>query len=502
MITLSPLGRNEPIQPVAATAAPAARAAAAHAAAHAAAPAAVPQPSTRVALGRAENGVSVYTEDGKLAAPPAIWSHSANDPVTAVMGSNFDMLGAAGRFSGLGAALLERAATATGDFSQSVHRAGSQGISLAGVDADTLPQYGSYISLEIKTAGGATVQVVMGSNEDGMAVQSQVTGGTLDADEEAALAGLTKGFQAAIDGLTAQSPKLDLTALTQYDSREIASIDLRASVKTASNQTQTLEFHADGQTRAISANGPEGKVDVRVDMSKASLLGSAAQQQRALDGYLRQIDDAGARGRGSSALVDMFKSAFASLHGDYGSAARQTGMVARTGGLDDTSRGMLSGLADFEASVSAAPQHANPLQPGEADAFAFQASQQTATDGLTPRGTSIVQTQHAQLSASYRQSLSSEPLALTADPLGQNYSYHEIEDRSRSTTRLEFDDGRLVRASLSQSVDLSERVRKYVRGQLVMETTIPTRESHEWDLLNRLTDSAKRNNESEPSSPA
>ncbi|ARP96381.1 hypothetical protein [Bordetella genomosp. 13] len=493
MTTISSLGRNAPVPSVAATAAPAARGAVAHAA--------VPQPSTRVALGRAENGVSVYTEDGKLAAPPAIWSRSANDPVTAVMGSNFDMLGTAGRFSGLGAALLERAATATGDFSQSVHRAGSQGISLAGVDADNLPQYGSYISLDIKTAGGATVQVVMGSNEDGMAVQTQVTGGTLDADEEAALAGLTKGFQAAIDGLTARSPKLDLTALTQYDSQEIASIDLRASVKTASNQTQTLEFHADGQTRAISANGPEGRVDVRVDMSKASLLGSAAQQQRALDGYLRQIDDAGARGRGSSALVDMFKSAFASLHGDYGSAARQTGMVARTGGLDDTSRGMLSGLADFEASVSAIAQHTNALQPGETDAFAFQASQQTATDGLTPRGTSIVQTQHAQLTASYRLSLSSEqPLALTADPLGQNYSYHEIEDRSRSTTRLEFDDGRLVKASLSQSVDLSERVRKYVRGQLVMETTIPTRESYEWDLLSRLADSAKRGNEPEPSS--
>lgn len=479
MTTVSSVSRSDlvPVPPV--QAAVAARAQQASTAA-----AVAPASSSHVALGQSGNGASVYLPDGTLPGVTRIWEYSANDAVTQRMAANFGSGTAAGRLDGLGAALLERAMEG-GQFTQSVWTAGSSSLSLDAVSTTlALPQTGNYVAMDIKTTGGATVRLAIGSQDDALSVQVEVTGGTLSDTEKAALAKLAKGFQAALDGLTAQPPKLDLAALTQYDSTAIASIDLHANVKTASNQNQSLAFHADGVSRSVHAEGPEGTVQISVDLSKSAMLGNPAQRERAVQSYLEQFDDASNRGRGGAALTAMFKSAFADLHSDYGSATGKSAPTSRLGSiLNDSSRSMLTGLADFTASVADQARAVNPLRAEETDGFSYQASQQTDTSG-TGRSFGIRQSQQSQLTASFHDALSPElSLMLTTDPLSQNYLYTQINDKASSDTNLSFHDGKMVKATLNQTADESRRVMKYVRGQLEQDTTTPHHEAREWNLL-------------------
>ncbi|WP_144636278.1 hypothetical protein [Bordetella genomosp. 13] len=479
MTTVSAVSRSDllPVQPVqTAVAAPVQQAVTSTAV--------PPASSTSVALGQSDDGAPVYTAEGRLPSASRIWDHSANDTVTLRMAANFGTTSASGRLGGLGSALLERA-MAGGQFAQSVWTAGSSALSLDAVRTNlSLPQTGNYVAMDVKTAGGATVRLAIGSQDDAMSVQMQVTGGTLSDTEQAALAKLAKGFQAALDGLTGQPPKLDLSGLTQYDGSAIKSIDLSANIKTAANQNLSLTFHANAQSRGVQLDGPEGTVQVDVDMSKSAMLGNAAQRERAVDNYLQQFNDASSRGRGGAALMDMFKSAFSDLHGDYGSAAGQPQPTSRLGGiLNDTSRAMLTGLADFTASVADHARAINPLRPGETDGFSYQASQSTDTGG-SGRSFNLKQTQQSQLTASFHDALSPElSLMLTTDPLSQNYYYYQVKDSASSTANLAFEDGKMVKASLQQTADQSRRVMKYVRGQLEEDTTTPLQQAREWNLL-------------------
>lgn len=492
MTTVSAVSRPDlaPIQPVPTTVAVAAQQAVTAAAV-------APVSSTSVALGQSGDGAPVYLPDGTLPGVTRMWGHSANDAVTQRMAANFGAYTAAERLGGLGAALVERAMDG-GQFTQSVWTAGSSSLSLDAVRTNlSLPETGNYAALDIKTTGGATVRIAIGSRDDAMSVQMEVTGGTLSDTEKAALAKLAKGFQAALDGLAAQPPKLALAGLTQYDSSAIASIDLRANVKTAGNQSQSLVFHSDGLSRSVQAQGPDGTVQISVDLSKSAMLGNAAQRERAIQSYLEQFDDASNRGRGGTALSAMFKSAFADLHGDYGSATGKPASTSRLGGiLDDTSRAMLTGLADFTASVADRARAANPLRANETDGFSYQASQQTDTSG-TGRSYGIRQSQQSQLTASYHDALSPDlPLMLTTDPLSQNYLYTQINDKATSTTDLSFYDGKMVKATLNQTADQSVRVMKYVRGQLQQDTTTPRQQAREWNLL-AMVEAAQRHDQAQ-----
>ncbi|SFB03392.1 hypothetical protein SAMN03159488_01573 [Pseudomonas sp. NFIX10] len=78
------------------------------------------------------------------------------------------------------------------------------------------------ISLGIKTASGKTVTFSLTSQDDGLGVQATMDGGPLSEDELKAIGVLGSAFQAAVDWLTAEPPKLDLSKLTQFDSSVLA----------------------------------------------------------------------------------------------------------------------------------------------------------------------------------------------------------------------------------------------------------------------------------------
>ncbi|MCT6971877.1 hypothetical protein M1699_23615, partial [Salmonella enterica subsp. enterica serovar Albany] len=83
----------------------------------------------------------------------------------------------------------------------------------------------------------------------------------MSADELKAVGQLGSAFQASVDGLTAVPPKLDLSQLTQFDSKVLASVDLNAKVTSQGRDDLTLAFHADSQSRTTRMSGPAGSID-------------------------------------------------------------------------------------------------------------------------------------------------------------------------------------------------------------------------------------------------
>jgi hypothetical protein len=148
---------------------------------------------------------------------------------------------------------------------------------------------------------------------------------------------------------------------------------------------------------------------------------------------------------------------------------------------------MLSGLADFSATVTQAAKSINPLHPEEVDSFSYQVSQQTTVAGRDQAGRRIVQQQSARLQAAYHQSLLSDlPLKLGTDKQSQNYSYHQIEDRADSTLHIAYDQGALVQALLQQTASRKTRVSSYELGKLIKDETTPLQTSRSTDFAAQL----------------
>lgn len=117
------------------------------------------------------------------------------------LAGNFSASGNAARFAGLGSALMERFAHNGGNYSQSVIRqtASSQAdsaTSLATVSRQSQlhTKADNQISLSIKTASGALVDITLGSDADGL-VQVNVSKGTLSDADRQALAKMLPVFQ-------------------------------------------------------------------------------------------------------------------------------------------------------------------------------------------------------------------------------------------------------------------------------------------------------------------
>ena len=450
------------------------------------APAAGATPATSVTLGRADAATSapIYAEPKPLNTAP-VWARESGDAISSLMAGNYLSRSLATRLQGLGAALLDRFATESGDFSQSVMQplpGAQQDGNAPTLDPDNL------ITLDIKTASGATVHLSLGSQDDSLAVQVQVTDGQLDDAERGALEKLSGAFQTAIDGLTAKPPRLDLAGLTQFDPTVLSSVDLHASVKVDANNTQSLDFHADSQRRTVTATSATGTVKVDVDMSNPTLLGGPAQQAQAIQRYLGQVDDAANRGKGDASLVAMFKDAFTEMNSNYGVAAPQRIDAAHRIVLSDIDHHMLTGLADFNASITQVAKAINPAQPTEFDNFTYQTSQSSSVLGLRQADRTITQKQQSHLSAAYHQSLSPDvALDLNITKQSQNYTYHQIDDDASSTAEIGYQDGKMIKASVDQSASRSTHVSKYVMGRLVSDTTTPSEQSRSVDLMALLS---------------
>ncbi|MDM5177863.1 hypothetical protein PO883_11740 [Massilia sp. DJPM01] len=409
------------------------------------------------------------------------WEATARDGVSDLIAANLAARSSAGRFSGLGAALLTQFRGDVSNVSQSAHLSPAAP-ALHGQGDDRM-------SLSITTKSGVEVQLALDSRDDGLAVRMSTSGELSDAERNA-LAGLAGAFQDAIDGMAEEPPSVRLAGLTQFDPAVLASVDLRAAIKldTDPESTQALDFHADGAQRKVSLSGPSGTASVSVDTGNLSGLGSPEQQARALASHLKQFDHAASRGRADAGLMTMFKDAFSGLNANVGSTAPRAGTPA--GGkweLAAADHAALSGLADFSAQVSQASTSINPMRPSEQDSFAYELSQSTSIGGRSQGERSIAQQQKSELNASFHTpGTPGGQLKLDYTQQSQNYNFHQIKDAASSDVNLAYSDGRLVKATLNQSASQSARVMSYVMGNLVSDTVTPVRQAFQRDLLSAL----------------
>jgi hypothetical protein len=437
-----------------------------------------PQQSTIVAIGAANQASSPQTyslQSGPAAAIPAVWETQSDDAVSSLMANNFSSQSPAGRFNGLGSALLNFFKSGGTNFSQSVMQAP------AGGQGNPSLQAGN--QLTIKTKSGVEVDISLDSEENGLAVKVTSSGDLSDA-ERGAIEKLSGAFQDAIDGLDASQPHLDLSGLTQFDSSLLSSVDLHSDVMSgASPVPQSLDFHSDSLLRTVSLTGAAGTVKVNVDMSDAASWGTQKQRTDAINSYLKQFDQATSRGKGDASLMGMFKDAFTQMNSDYGVPSPQSSATP----LNEVDHAMLTGLADFNASVTQSPKASNPAQLNELDTFSYQVSQDTNINGASALERSISQQQQSHLTASYHTSLIPDvPLKLSTLKDSQNYYYQQIDDKASSAISIGYHKGKLFKASLNQSANQSTHLLKYEMGSVTEDTTTPFNASQTRDILATL----------------
>lgn len=432
-----------------------------------------------------------------MPAPQPVWETNAVDGISKAMAQNFSAQTLSGRLQGLGQLMLQQLGGGENDFSQSVYLPSTNAVpsaAQAGAMQSALHTGAdNQISLSVVMADGAKAQIALGEQGNGLAASITVTGGTLSDADRSALLQMAGGFQQAIDGLTSQDqPALDLDGLVQqFDSSVFASVDLDASVDATGQGTQTVDFHIDGAQRSVKTSGPLGSLQISVDTSNPAILGSASQQAQAIDAYLQQFAAEGTRGHGNAQLVSMFSAAFQSLNSNYGTARACS--ASRSVALGDAAHSVLTGLADFSASMTQSARSANPMNPGEVDSFSYQVSQHTDEQVRSQYDYTVTQTQQSQLHASYHAPLQAGgSLALDGSKASQNYYYYQINDSAQSQATISYADGKLAQATLSQSASASTRTQKYVMGELQEDTTAPSRQSWSTNLLD-LLDSAQQN---------
>ncbi|WP_256249688.1 hypothetical protein [Pseudomonas sp. NBRC 111124] len=445
--------------------------------------------STQVVLGQPSisMGSDVYSAKGTLesASGRYVWETPGVDKLSQYMASAVQSGSTSARFQGLGAALLAQlAANGGGTIAQSgllVNDASVPDELILGLQQSRLREFASNsITFNLTTASGATVSLGLYSSEHGLAVDAQVQGGTLNAKELDGLAALASSFQSAINGLTQEPPSLQLGALVKLDPSLFTGLQLDAKLETSSGEQQTFALRLDDQTRSLKLQGPSGEVKMDFDTQGGTLLGSQAMRQAAVANYLTQFDAAQARGHGDEQLMGLFKDAFSQLN-----RVDDNSLAGSATPLNKNSRLLLSGLADFNASISQPTQRLNPAKPEESDSFNYQVSQSTSIKGGAKL--SVEQQQQANLKAAWHVGLNPlVALQLTRDSESQNYRYHEVNDQSNSTTRLGFNNGVLTDASVSQLAIQKERVRTYQQGIELSDVTNSAFSHKDRDLLSVL----------------
>jgi len=456
----------------------------------------VSSPSAIVALSDNLGTSAAKAASDPVHAPPLQWERASRDAVSALMANNFAAGASAGRFKGLGAALLDQVKGGVTQLSQTAQRsaggvqAGTYAAIAGGVSGALHGMGDDRFSLGITTRSGVEVKLSLDSDGDALGVQLTASGALSD-EETHALGQLSKAFQEAIDGMAQEPPQLRLGGLMQFDAKQLASVELRAQVglNTTPPSVQTLSFQADAMQRKVAFSGAAGSLDVKVDASKAASLGGPEQQARAMKSYLRQFDQAATRGHADGALMSLFKETFSTLHSPVGEAAQLStgGTTPGKWALAAEDRAMLTGLADFSASLTQTPKMDNPMRLSEQDAFSYEVGQATSLGGRSYDERSIAQQQTSSLSASFHMPLvAGTALRLTAQPESQNYTYHQIDDTASSLSSIAYQDGKLAKASLEQSSNQSMRVQRYETGKLKSDLANPSVNSLTRDLLAAL----------------
>jgi ABC-type transporter Mla MlaB component len=448
--------------------------------------------STSGATSTAGDGSSTVVSLGAAASASAtkalVWENRNRSTSASLMAQNFNAQPPASRLKGLGGELLKQVAYDGQDFSQTVQQAPS-GVQTNTYDMLVAPsqvsQHGmgdNQVALTITTRSGVKAELKLDSGDNSIAVEAHADGELSEAERKA-LGKLSDAFQQAIDGLSEDPPRIDLSGLTQFDSGALASVDLKGQIKVNPKETQRLEFHADSSQRTLSFSGPAGSANIGVDLSQPASWGSKEQQAKALNNYLQQVDQAGLRGQGNGAMISMFKDAFSDMNSDYGTPA----IAPRSIVLGDQDRAMTTGLADFTASFAQTEVASNPARSTEKDSFAYELSQKTSITGTSQLDRGITQEQQSHLKARYHSPVKAGAhLALDLSPQSQNYKYTLIDDSASSKTEIGYDQGVLAKASLAMQANQSSRVLKYTLGKLQEDHTTPSGKAMTRDLLSTL----------------
>ena len=434
------------------------------------------------------------------------WASSPTDDTSALMqknmkGNSTALWNASSLLDGLGFKLLDRFSTTQSDFSQTVATYLQDSSKSTDVASATTAQAlaaakmaPNNIGLTITTASGKEVKISISFGGDGKAISNTLSvdvqvEGVLTADEQKAVAQLSEGFEATLDGLGKVPPTVDLSGLVGYDASVLSSVDLSVHETPRLNSgLKSFNFHADATQRSFSMESVSGKVSVNVDLSQPEILGTAAQQKEALNDYLSRFDAANQRGHGDAKLIAQFKAAFSQLNSNYPAADELS--VPRLNGKD---RSVLSGLADFTASMSGDfTDAAEGRVTTEEGHIEYRASQSTTILGRDKySGLTLTQTQSASLKSDFVKSRNGAML----DTRTGNYDTYSIRDESSTTTSFAYAKDKLKSASIENLVKQFEHYQKLVDYKVVEQRETPRNEATLLDISAKLLPSYKESHQ-------
>lgn len=452
---------------------------------------------------------NLQTRNGQM----QVWEQAPTTAVDQIIGRNASATTEKARFAGLGSALLEQVASTGASYRQTIVNVGaaySPG-KIQGKATDALWAIQSRPSasaeLTIKTQSGATVRISIADQREpigtgsGIAVQIDVEG-DLTPQEKQALQSLAKGFDQAMEGLTGEPPTLDLEGLSKFDTQLLGKVEFKTSLYGVDDNGSRIQklgvrYTADASNREIEIKTPQGTVAMKTDLRQSALWGTADQKAYAVQQYLGRIDKAAQRGNADAELVELFKSSFTAMNGSYGSAAgnrattglgpaQSVDLDRDAGAFSEEDQSLLTGLADFNASITATRRASNPRRLKEVDSFEYTLNQSTQVSGTSPANRAVTQTQTARLLASFHQSLDgpSAKLKLTSDSATQNYYYKKVEDSSSTQVELAYEKDEPVRALVTQTASQSLQSLKVENNRITENTADPARQqSKQTDLL-------------------
>jgi hypothetical protein len=339
------------------------------------------------------------------------------------------------------------------------------------------------VTMKIHLASGKEVDVSV-SFGDGNATQKSPsvavhTSSKLTSAEQAAIAGLSAGFEAALRGISRNATQIDVSGLVNFDPSKVSSVDLsvrkpsppvNAALSADWNPVQSLDFHADATSRSLSVRSLAGSVSVSVDVSRSAFLGTTAQQQASIHKYLDQFDAATTRGHGDPILLGEFKDAFAQLNSSYPLNPMQ-GPHSTSLNAQDVS--VLTGLNDFKASMSGDFRNDAARESGH---IAYRVSQSTQSTGVNKDSLSVVQTQTASLDAQYAKYRDGESLAKG------DYDLYRVNDSTSTTTAFEYADNKLKSAFITTVVKQLDEYERLVGFRVVQKQDTPTNRSATQDI--------------------
>jgi hypothetical protein len=446
-------------------------------------------PEIVVTLGGASEPSSIYSNSWQGSASSMAWAQPPADTISKVMEDNLKTHARSGRLtsllSGLGSELLQGLSGRPREWQQSavLYRPGYRepgsaspdGVSAAEALRDA-GEVGNALNLKIRTKSGKEIDIAIAFGGDGKAVQNSLSiritvSKELDANEQAAIDKLAKGLDTALQGIAGDTPKIDISGLVGLDTAAIAGVDLSLRTTDQRSGLRSFEFHADATGRSIDLQTATGRLVVDVDFSSAP-LGSAEQQAAAIRKFLAQFDAANVRAHGEEVLLEQFKAAFSQLNSSYPPPAARPATALPEWVLGENDRAVLTGLSDFEASMSGDFDNGSPSRAvTEAGNLRYEVAQKTQIKGVAKEsGLSLVQTQTETLRATQERS-PREGVALNKE--SGTYDVFHILDKHSTTTAFEYDDFALLSASAEENTSRLDRYEKWVDNELVERRSTP-----------------------------